>query len=154
VCAALYYSGVDDKRERAGLSSQSSGWLGARGKVPLSRMKMMWSGRWRGGSSPNLRQRQVMAHIQFFMYQGYDSHFFPEAHCTRLSCIFVRGSSNTKTPPRAPWDKYNVKSFRLVWTALLEFTVVLARCLRSQWYRTPLVGIWRIIAQMRHFYST
>ena len=25
VCAALYYSGVDDKRERAGLSSQSSG---------------------------------------------------------------------------------------------------------------------------------
>ena len=25
VCAALYYSGVDDKRERAGLSSQLSG---------------------------------------------------------------------------------------------------------------------------------
>ena len=38
LCAALFYSGVDDKREGAGLSSQSSGWLGARrgGMVPLS----------------------------------------------------------------------------------------------------------------------
>ena len=31
----LPYSGVDDKRERAGLSSQSSGWLGARGNGPI-----------------------------------------------------------------------------------------------------------------------
>ena len=35
LCAALFYSGVDDKRERAGLSSQSSGWLGARGNGPI-----------------------------------------------------------------------------------------------------------------------
>ena len=36
LCAALFYSGVDDKRERAGLSSQSSGWARGNGAIALS----------------------------------------------------------------------------------------------------------------------
>jgi len=36
LCAALFYSGVDVKRERAGLSSQSSGWVQGNGAIALS----------------------------------------------------------------------------------------------------------------------
>ena len=85
MCAALFYSGVDDKRERAGLSSQSSGWLGARGNGPIvtNEDDVVWS--LARGLLAEPTTRQVMAHIQFFMYQGYDSHFFLEAHCKQLA---------------------------------------------------------------------
>ena len=84
VCAALFYSGVDDKRERAGLSSQSSGWLGARGNGPIviKEDDVVWS--LARGLLAEPTTRQVMAHIQFFMYQGYESRKNCKPSCSHI----------------------------------------------------------------------
>ncbi len=42
LCAALFYSGVDDKRERAGLSSQSSGWARGNGVICMTIYHVMF----------------------------------------------------------------------------------------------------------------